>query len=1008
MRTGAAFCCLTLALVSRALSVNATVLRVPEDFTSIQSAITAATDGDTISVAPGNYNQVSFSFGGRQIVVRGRYGGVWRPILDGQDSLGNAVYFGSGEGPAAVLENFVIRRYRAWDASAVRCSGTSPTLRGLLIEDCGADPIGDIVSGGGAIRCTDGASPRLEDSVIQRCEQVFGGAVYLEDDSSFTCVGTTFEDCRAEHGGAICGYLPDYVSAQVTLQGCSFHLCRAIGSVDFHNNWYGGNGGALYTYAVTTVSGCTFDTCGAAFDPAQSGAGRGGALYLLGESSGVADCEFRGCSGRSGAAIYGWSVASIERVSIDGGSNVNGAIHLASGSCAIETTIVSDCDGEGIHLAGGTATVACSDVFGNLDGNYAGLLEDQTGINGNLSEDPLFCTDVFNPDQPLGLDDDSPCAAANNGCGVTIGRHDVGCDILWLQVSGRVVDFFGAPVELVELLGAYEPAQTAADGTYSFSAPVHWSGTVTPMREDLGFTPASRTYNNLGDDHADQDYQAYDHFTISGAVSSATGVPLANVSLLGGPEDCLTAVDGSYSLVVDQGWSGTLTPEREGLAFDPPSRDYVDAQVDFLGQDYLGTGRGVLHVPGDYLTLAAAFAAYAPGDTILVAPGTYAGPGFRNLEWGDLDLVLISEAGAAQTIIDLENDGRFVRMVDAGDDETLRGFTLRNGRVNGAYPGNGRGGALCMIDSSPRLQDLVLESCRSLSAEGGAIFGGGSSFTLEDAWLENNETLAGAGGAICCLQSSAPTLRRVVCVGNVSADAGGALAFADGAVALLEQVTLHQNRAEGAGGALHAGSGSLVQLDGVLATLNVASGGAGGIHAEDAVSLPGVSCSNVFGNTPGNYGGELADQTGLNGNISAWPAYCDLALPDLHLLGESPCLPGNNSCGVLMGALGSCEPTDAAPATSAALTLRAHPNPFNPATTLRLNLPAAGSVTLRVLDVAGRRVVSILDGVSLPAGETRLQWQAENDHGHALPSGVYFADLQVAGESRKLKMLLLK
>jgi hypothetical protein len=39
---------------------------------------------------------------------------------------------------------------------------------------------------------------------------------------------------------------------------------------------------------------------------------------------------------------------------------------------------------------GGTAYIACNDVFGQED-NYAGDLEDQTGINGNISCDPMFC-----------------------------------------------------------------------------------------------------------------------------------------------------------------------------------------------------------------------------------------------------------------------------------------------------------------------------------------------------------------------------------------------------------------------------------------------------------------------------------------------------------------------------------------------------------------------------------------------------------------------------------------
>jgi polygalacturonase len=60
---------------------------------------------------------------------------------------------------------------------------------------------------------------------------------------------------------------------------------------------------------------------------------------------------------------------------------------------------------------------------------------------------------------------------------------------------------------------------------------------------------------------------------------------------------------------------------------------------------------GVIRVPADQPTLAAAIAAAAAGDTVLVAPGTYSGPDNRDLDFTGKDLVLRSEAGAETTII---------------------------------------------------------------------------------------------------------------------------------------------------------------------------------------------------------------------------------------------------------------------------------------------------------------------------------------------------------------------
>ena len=66
--------------------------------------------------------------------------------------------------------------------------------------------------------------------------------------------------------------------------------------------------------------------------------------------------------------------------------------------------------------------------------------------------------------------------------------------------------------------------------------------------------------------------------------------------------------------------------------------------------------------------------------------------------------------------------------------------------------------------------------------------------------------------------------------------------------------------------------------------------------------------------------GEIADQTGIDGNISLDPMFCDLAGRDLTVYEVSPCAPGNNSCGVLMGAYGAaCGGVAVKPATWGAI-----------------------------------------------------------------------------------------
>ncbi|MBU1318219.1 MAG: right-handed parallel beta-helix repeat-containing protein [candidate division Zixibacteria bacterium] len=67
---------------------------------------------------------------------------------------------------------------------------------------------------------------------------------------------------------------------------------------------------------------------------------------------------------------------------------------------------------------------------------------------------------------------------------------------------------------------------------------------------------------------------------------------------------------------------------------------------------------------------------------------------------------------------------------------------------------------------------------------------------------------------------------------------------------------------------------------------------------------PLLQCCNIFGNEGGDWTGSIADQLGINGNISLDPEFCDTTLNDYRLLATSPCAPNNNDCGVLIGALG--------------------------------------------------------------------------------------------------------
>ena len=85
----------------------------------------------------------------------------------------------------------------------------------------------------------------------------------------------------------------------------------------------------------------------------------------------------------------------------------------------------------------------------------------------------------------------------------------------------------------------------------------------------------------------------------------------------------------------------------------------------------------------------------------------------------------------------------------------------------------------------------------------------------------------------------------------------------------------------------------------------------------------------------------------------------------------------------------------------------AFPNPFNPETTLRLEIPSPATVRLDVYDAAGQRVITLLSR-PMSAGIHRVSWDGRDAHGHAVSSGAYFARLVARGYRAERKMLLLR
>lgn len=120
-------------------------------------------------------------------------------------------------------------------------------------------------------------------------------------------------------------------------------------------------------------------------------------------------------------------------------------------------------------------------------------------------------------------------------------------------------------------------------------------------------------------------------------------------------------------------------------------------------------GAGTVLVPSDHATIQAGIDAATDGDTVMVAPGTYAGAGNRALLWQWRDISLISEGGASSTIIECGHTEAGFIGCGQSNASVIEGFTIRNG-------GSDYGSSAINNSNSARILNCVIESCSGYGA----------------------------------------------------------------------------------------------------------------------------------------------------------------------------------------------------------------------------------------------------------------------------------------------------
>jgi hypothetical protein len=100
--------------------------------------------------------------------------------------------------------------------------------------------------------------------------------------------------------------------------------------------------------------------------------------------------------------------------------------------------------------------------------------------------------------------------------------------------------------------------------------------------------------------------------------------------------------------------------------------------------------------------------------------------------------------------------------------------------------------------------------------------------------------------------------------------------------------------------------------------------------------------------------------------------------------------------------------TPVLPAPTAAPRIEgARPNPFAATTEIPYTLPAPSHVSVRVYDVTGRLVRTLLDATR-PAGAGRVTWDGRDASGKSAPTGIYFVKLTTPSGERTARMIKMR
>ncbi len=335
---------------------------------------------------------------------------------------------------------------------------------------------------------------------------------------------------------------------------------------------------------------------------------------------------------------------------------------------------------------------------------------------------------------------------------------------------------------------------------------------------------------------------------------------------------------------------------------------------------------GTLYVPSEFPNIQAGINAARDGDAVVVADGTYTGTGNRDIDFNGKSIILRSENGSDNCIINsggtpLQPHRGFYFYDNDYSNVVIEGFTIRGGDINDG------GGIYCSgCFPAPTIRDCIIRNNTAQQRGGGLYWYNCDGGIIEDCTVSDNQ--ADSGGGIYSESSWPMEIRNCVIIRNTAdehggginsyngndvdivncliganfARYGGGLSFAWSDASVVKNCTITENDAIENGGGVDCSDGGYVQIIDSILYDDFAVNGLGweiAVRVGDE-GLPGalaVSYSDVEWWVDGAVVEEGCSLDWGDGNIDSDPLFATGFLGDYYLshtaagqISNSPCI----------------------------------------------------------------------------------------------------------------------